>query len=165
MTEDKMVGWHHRLNGHESEQTPGDSGQRSLICSSPWVRKELDTTEGVNNNKQVLDCKQMTPGFPQGPRKEVLGSTVSRSHPREPSQMTVAWGGGRGAERTPALLCQQGPHVLAHSGRDTSPHCPCGQDRRQHDLLFDPLRSKSHLSRLLMSSYLFVELMGGRQRG
>ena len=37
MTEDDMVGWHHQLNGHESEQTPGDSeGQGSLVCCSPW---------------------------------------------------------------------------------------------------------------------------------
>jgi len=36
MTEDEMVGWHHRLNGRESEQTPGDSeGQGSLVCCSP----------------------------------------------------------------------------------------------------------------------------------
>ena len=36
-TEDKMVGWHHRLNGHEFEQTPGDSeAQGSLVCCSPW---------------------------------------------------------------------------------------------------------------------------------
>ena len=35
MTEDEMVGWHHRLNGHEFEQTPGDSeGQGSLACCS-----------------------------------------------------------------------------------------------------------------------------------
>ena len=39
--EDEMVGWHHRLNGHESEQTPGDSeGQESLACCSTWGRKE-----------------------------------------------------------------------------------------------------------------------------
>ena len=45
MTEDEMVGWHHRLNGHESEQALGDSeGQRSLVCCSPWGYKELDTT-------------------------------------------------------------------------------------------------------------------------
>ena len=45
-TEDEMVGWHHRLNGHEFEQTPGDSeGQRSLVSCSPWSRKELDTTQ------------------------------------------------------------------------------------------------------------------------
>ena len=48
MTEDEMVGWHHRLNGHESEseqaQGVGD-GQRGPACCSPWGRKELDTTE------------------------------------------------------------------------------------------------------------------------
>ena len=49
--EDEMVGWHHWLNGHDSEQTPGDSkGQGSLGCWSPWDRKELDTTEWLNNN-------------------------------------------------------------------------------------------------------------------
>ena len=37
MIEDGMVGWHHRLNGHEFEQTPGDSeGQGSMGCCSPW---------------------------------------------------------------------------------------------------------------------------------
>ena len=37
MTEDEMAGWHHRLDGHESEHAPGDSeGQRSLVCCSPW---------------------------------------------------------------------------------------------------------------------------------
>ena len=49
--QDEMVGWHHQLNGHESEQTPGDSeGQGSLACCSPWGCKELDTTERLNNN-------------------------------------------------------------------------------------------------------------------
>ena len=47
MTEEEMVGWSHQLNGHEFEQTPGDSeGQGSLACSSPWGRKELDHKEG-----------------------------------------------------------------------------------------------------------------------
>ena len=42
---EEMVGWHHRLNGHEFEQTPGDSeGQGSLACCSPWGHKELDMT-------------------------------------------------------------------------------------------------------------------------
>ena len=50
MTENEMVGWHHRLNRHVSEQTPGDSeGQRRLVCCSPWGRKESDTTERLNN--------------------------------------------------------------------------------------------------------------------
>ena len=45
-TENEMVGWHHQLDGHEFEQAPGDGdGQGSLACSSPWGRKELDTTE------------------------------------------------------------------------------------------------------------------------
>ena len=45
-TENEMVGWHHRLNGHEFEQTLGDcEGQGSLECCSPWGRKESDTTE------------------------------------------------------------------------------------------------------------------------
>ena len=46
-TKDEMVGWHHRLSGHESEQTPGDSeGQGSRVCYSPWshiVRHNLAT--------------------------------------------------------------------------------------------------------------------------
>ena len=46
-----MVGWHHQLNGHEFQQTPRDGeGQGSLACCSPWGRKELDTTERLNNN-------------------------------------------------------------------------------------------------------------------
>ena len=41
MTEDEMVGWHHRLNGHKFEQAPEDSeGQGSLACCSPWGHKE-----------------------------------------------------------------------------------------------------------------------------
>ena len=45
MTEDEMVGWHHRLDGHEFEQTPGVDGQGSRVCCSPWGRKESDVTE------------------------------------------------------------------------------------------------------------------------
>ena len=54
MTEDEMLGWHHRLNRHESEQTPGDSeGRGSLMCYSPWGHKESDTTELLNNNRAL----------------------------------------------------------------------------------------------------------------
>ena len=46
MTEDEMVGWHHQLDGHESEQILGvGDGQESLACYSPWGYKESDTTE------------------------------------------------------------------------------------------------------------------------
>ena len=49
-----MVGWHHRLKGHEFEQTPGDSeGQGSLVCCSPWGHKESDATEQLNNNNHT----------------------------------------------------------------------------------------------------------------
>ena len=49
MTEDEMVGWHHQFNGHELGQTPGDGdGQGSLVCCSPWGRKEPDMTELLN---------------------------------------------------------------------------------------------------------------------
>ena len=67
MTEDKMVRWHHRLNGHELEQALGDSeGQGSLACCSPWGCKESDTTKRLTTTKssgaflgyptQVLAC-------------------------------------------------------------------------------------------------------------
>ena len=46
MTENEMVAWHHRLDGHEFEQALGvGDGQGSLECCSPWGCKELDTTE------------------------------------------------------------------------------------------------------------------------
>ena len=46
MTEDEMVGWNHRLNGHEFEQAPEDGdGQGGLACCDSWGRKESDTTE------------------------------------------------------------------------------------------------------------------------
>ena len=49
MMEDEMVGWHHQLNGHEFEQTLGDSeDQGSLTCCSPWGPKESDTTDHLN---------------------------------------------------------------------------------------------------------------------
>ena len=51
MTEVKMVGWRHCLNGHEFEQTQGDGGgQGSLACFSPWGHKQLDMIQQLNNN-------------------------------------------------------------------------------------------------------------------
>ena len=49
MTEDEMVGWHHQLDGHESEKAQGvGDGQESLACLSPWGRKESDMIERLN---------------------------------------------------------------------------------------------------------------------
>ena len=45
ITEDEMVGWHHLLNGHKYDQTPGNSEEQgSLVCYSPWGHKESDST-------------------------------------------------------------------------------------------------------------------------
>ena len=49
MTEDKMAEWHHRLDGYESEWTPGvGDGQGGLACCNSWGRKESDMTEPLN---------------------------------------------------------------------------------------------------------------------
>ena len=48
-TEDEMAGWHHRLDGRESECTPGvDDGQGGLACCDSWGQKESDMTERLN---------------------------------------------------------------------------------------------------------------------
>ena len=53
MTEDEMVGWHHRLHGHEFDKTlRNGEGQESPACCSPWGLKESDTTERPKNNSQ-----------------------------------------------------------------------------------------------------------------
>ena len=63
MTEDKMVGWHHWLDGHEFEQAPGvGDGQGSLACCSPWGHKESDTTERLNNNNGKKPMKTLHEG-------------------------------------------------------------------------------------------------------
>ena len=52
MTEDEMVGWHHQFDAHEFEQAPGvGDGQGSLVCCSPWGRKESDTTEQLKQTE------------------------------------------------------------------------------------------------------------------
>ena len=52
MTEDEMAGWHHWLDGHESEWPPGSrDGQGGLVCCDSWGRKELDMTEQLKWNE------------------------------------------------------------------------------------------------------------------
>ena len=54
-TQDEMAGWHHWLDGHESEWTPGvGDGQGGLACCDSWGRKESDTTERLNWTKQKV---------------------------------------------------------------------------------------------------------------
>ena len=60
MTEDEMVRWHHWLNGHEFQQTLGDSeGQGSMMSYSPWGCKKLGMTEWLNNSNKA--CPQERP--------------------------------------------------------------------------------------------------------
>ena len=56
MTEDEMVGWHHRLSGHEFEQILGDVKDREAFarCGGPWGCKESDMTGQLNSNKDSL---------------------------------------------------------------------------------------------------------------
>ena len=72
LTEDEMVGWHHRFNGHEFKEALGDSeGQGSLVCCSPWGHKESDTTEQLNNNNNLWNVqyihRQQKPHWSQFP--------------------------------------------------------------------------------------------------
>ena len=61
MTEDKMVRWHHCLNGHEFKQAPRErEGQASLAFCSPWGQKELDRTETGQQQQPQLESLLIT---------------------------------------------------------------------------------------------------------
>ena len=78
MTEDEMVGWHHRLNGHEFEQTLGvGDRQGSLACCSPWGHKELDMTEQLNNNKTYIWLPRSLSAQESASQSRDPGDTVS----------------------------------------------------------------------------------------
>ena len=58
-TEDEMAGWHHRLDGRESEWTPGvGDGQGGLVCCDSWGHKESDTTERLNWTLYLKEVKK-----------------------------------------------------------------------------------------------------------
>ena len=58
-TEDEMVGWHHRLNELEFEQTLGVCDEQgSLVCCSPWCHKEMDMTEQLNGTESFLRAQK-----------------------------------------------------------------------------------------------------------
>ena len=70
-TEDEMAGWHHQLDGRESQWTPGvGDGQGGLACYSSWGRKESDTTKLLNWTELKtlifgLVCKTCSPVIPE----------------------------------------------------------------------------------------------------
>ena len=81
ITEDEMVGWHHRLKGLEFEQTPCDSeGHGSLVCCSPWGCKDMDMAKWLNNNKQQNKTKSDTysMNFPVVSELLVIGTIHER---------------------------------------------------------------------------------------
>ena len=90
-----MVGWHHRLNGHESEQTPGDTeGQGSLACCSPWGYKESGMTERLNSNKSMtIPTNKGKPSnpIPKLEAHSVGGVGTTRNH----SDETCSWESSR----------------------------------------------------------------------
>ena len=88
--DDEMVGWHHWLEGHEFEQAlrVGD-GQGSLICCSPWGRKESDKTEWLNWTEYLSGLPFPSPGDFPGPGIElsspaVAGRSFSTKAPGKP---------------------------------------------------------------------------------
>ena len=73
-----MVGWHHRLDGHEFEQVPGvGDGQGSLACCSPWGHKESDRTELNWKDTSVRSTRQKSHGL----RREATWSTGTPERP------------------------------------------------------------------------------------
>ena len=71
-----MVGWHHRFSGHEFEPTLGNSeGQGSLVCCSPWGRKESDMLERLNNNNTATS-EQVRDLTPQNSKAHALSQFV-----------------------------------------------------------------------------------------
>ena len=59
-TEEEMFGWHHWLDGHESEEVPGNvGGQGSIACCSPWGHKESGMTEQLNDNNSKEKFRTM----------------------------------------------------------------------------------------------------------
>ena len=128
-TEDEIVGWHHWLNGHEFEQTPGDSeGQESLPCCSPWGCNEPDTTERLNNKPMGwIAIKHPRP-------LQNLGSchTSPRSLCRDTEIIILdqAFMEKRGRQPDKHLLPQQHDAFLPESGKRKSGDRILAQDWR-----------------------------------
>ena len=65
-TEDEMAGWHHRLDGHEFEWTPGvGDGQGGLACCDSWGHRESDTTERLNWTEEFINNGVLVSGVQQ----------------------------------------------------------------------------------------------------
>ena len=90
MTEDEMVGWHHWLNGHEFEQTPGESeGRESLVRCRSWGHKESDTTEQQDSGTSATCSSCSLPSSP-GPRLRAGKDFMGHLPQLLPSQLQAA---------------------------------------------------------------------------
>ena len=115
----RLVGWHHRLNKQELEETPGASeGQGSLACCSPWGCKESNTTEPVNHHHHAPPAFwASSPDTPHlgkhNAERSPSGCPPSPEHPAPPGNRpsVTVWGNGVGGVGIRA----QEPH-LARSG-------------------------------------------------
>ena len=71
MTEDEVVGWHHRLTGHEFEQTMGDcEGQGGLVCCSPWGLQRVGHDMGTKKQQIIVNTETS--------KKEQIFSAICR---------------------------------------------------------------------------------------
>ena len=120
--EDEMVGWHHRLNGRESEQTLGDSeGQGSQAYCSPWGLKELDTTEQLNNSNtrpngwgtQRGKSMFLEPGEEESPSPAFSMLVRGGDGEHVTSRWPMSWIWGRRVSSPPS------PLVNVHSAHDS----------------------------------------------
>ena len=121
-----MVGWHHRLDGHEFEQVMGvGDGQGSLVWGSPWGRKELDTTEQLNKTlSPPEDHIPLDGDLPSGkgtkPGGEGKGYPLQYSSLENPMDCIVH---GVTKSQTPLYLCLHCMYI--HTGIQT----PEGRNR------------------------------------
>ena len=90
-TEDKMVGWHHPLNGHEFEQASGvGDGQGSLACCSPWGHKESDTTERLNRTNSDTQKRQRKE-LKHVSRKKEKNFLMRKEQPKQQTTVRKQW--------------------------------------------------------------------------
>ena len=131
--EDELVGWHHRLNGHEFEQAPGvGDGQGSLACCSPWGHKGLDTTEWPSNedrkkseskcDKTWTNCCNITSGESVGIHCTLKSSSLQMW------AILKSWSWeGKLADRcfaSPAQIKREGESPEMHRWGTRSTYCP-----------------------------------------
>ena len=103
-----MIGWNHQLDGHEFEQTPGVSeGQGSLVCCSPWGRKELDTLREWTTTNTIKH-------YTIWKKKRVL----SHSCPHPPQPQLLNWATEGGEPKHWLDLCQLTHSMIVSSQKE-----------------------------------------------